>query len=135
VDVTVRPGLVIPEAELTMRFTTSGGPGGQHANRAATRVELVWDVTASKILDEADRSRLLQVLGPVVRIVADDERSQLRNRELAETRLGERVAAALARPKRRRPTKPSRSAKRRRVESKRRRGETKEGRRRPRAED
>jgi ribosome-associated protein len=135
VDVTVRPGLVIPEAELTMRFTTSGGPGGQHANRAATRVELVWDVTASAVLDEADRARLLQVLGPVVRIVADDERSQLRNRELAETRLGDRVAAALVRPKRRRPTKPSRSAKRRRVEGKRRRGETKEGRRRPRPED
>ncbi len=118
-----------------MRFTTSGGPGGQHANRAATRVELVWDVTASTVLDEADRARLLQVLGPVVRIVADEERSQLRNRELAQTRLGERVAAALVRPKRRRPTKPSRSAKRRRVESKRRRGETKEGRRRPRPED
>jgi ribosome-associated protein len=135
VDVEVRRDLVIPDSELSVRFAPSGGPGGQHANRSNTRVELSWRVEDSSVLSDGDRQLLLKILGPVVRIVVDDERSQLRNRDLAERRLGDRVAAALVRPKRRRPTKPSRSAKRRRVEGKRQRGELKQQRRRPRRDD
>jgi ribosome-associated protein len=133
--VRVHPGLVIPEREIGVRFTPSGGPGGQHANRANTRVELVWKVEESTVLGPADRRRLIEVLGPVVRVVVDDERSQARNRDLAESRLAERVRAALVRPKRRRPTRPSRSSSRRRIESKRQRGRLKRERKRPRRDD
>ena len=73
-DVRVRQGLVVPDAELALRFTPSGGPGGQHANRSNTRVELTWDVEASGALDEPTRARLVEKLGPMVRIVVDDER-------------------------------------------------------------
>ena len=135
VDIEVRSEFVIPDSELSVRFTPSGGPGGQHANRSNTRVELSWRVEDSTVLSDSDRQLLLKILGPVVRIVVDDERSQLRNRDLAERRLGARVAAALVRPKRRRPTKPSRSSKRRRVEGKRQRGDLKRQRRQPRSDD
>ncbi len=134
-DVELAQGIVIPAAELVMRFTPSGGPGGQHANRANTRVELTWDVEGSAVLDPSTRRRLVKKLGPSVRIVVDDERSQARNRRIAHERLRETVDAALRRRRRRRPTRPTRSSQRRRVEGKRRRGDLKRQRRRPRPGD
>lgn len=127
----VAPGVVIPADELELRFTPSGGPGGQHANRSNTRVELTFDAASSSAFTDAQRSRVVRRLGPVVRVVADDERSQTRNRALAMERLRERVAAALVVPKRRRPTKPSRGAKERRLQEKRQQSERKRDRRRP----
>lgn len=121
----------IPIAELRWRFSRSGGPGGQHANTASTRVEVLFDVAGSPSLGPRQRQRLLQRLGPEVRVVADDERSQLRNRSLALERLKDRLAEGLRVEKRRKPTRPTAGAKRRRVEAKRRRGETKRLRRPP----
>lgn len=134
-DVRIGPNLTIPDAELALRFTPSGGPGGQHANRSNTRVELSWDIVASTIVDERTRAVLIEKLGPVVRVVVDDERSQTRNRDLAHERLRARVQAALHRPKPRRRTKPSRSSQRRRVEGKRQRSQLKAQRRRPGRDD
>jgi ribosome-associated protein len=126
----------IPLDELEWRFSGTGGPGGQHANTANTRVELVFDVGRSPSLGPRERALLLERLGPVVRVVVSDTRSQARNRELALERLRERLAAALRRPRPRRPTAPSAAARRRRVESKRRRSELKRQRRaRPEFED
>ena len=127
--------LSVPEAELEWRFSTSSGPGGQHANRANTRVELRWDVGRSSVPSASQRSRLIERLGPVVAVVVDDERSQARNRELARTRLAGRISAALVVKKRRRATRPSRRAKERRLAGKRRTGENKRLRRRPSNED
>ena len=121
----------IPLSELEWRFTGSGGPGGQHANTANTKVELRFDVEHSPSLGPRQRSRLLQRLGPVVRVVASDERSQTRNRELALTRLKRRLVDALHVERPRRPTAPSGAARRRRVESKRKRSDVKRLRRRP----
>ena len=120
---------VIPLTELEWRFTASGGPGGQHANRSNTRAEVRFDVAASASLLEVHRERLLERLGPVVRVVADDERSQLRNRELALERLRARLAEALRVERTRRPTAPSRGAKLRRLEAKKRRSDVKRMRR------
>lgn len=131
VDISVGHGLVIPDAELEVRFTPSGGPGGQHANRSNTRVELTWDIAGSAVLRESQRRLLVAKLGERVRVVVDDARSQARNRELAHERLGARVRQALVRPKPRRKTRPSRASKRRRVDAKRQRGELKKQRRRP----
>jgi ribosome-associated protein len=117
--------------ELEWRFTGSGGPGGQHANTANTRVEVRFDVTRSPSLGPRQRARLLERLGPVVRVVAADERSQARNRALALDRLRSRLAAALHVERARVATSPSRASKRRRVEAKRQRGETKRLRGRP----
>jgi ribosome-associated protein len=126
----------IPVDELEWRFSGSGGPGGQHANTSNTRVELVFDVARSPSLGPRERALLLERLGPVVRVVVSDTRSQARNRELALERLRERLAATLRRPRPRRPTAPSAATGRRRVESKRRRGELKRQRRaRPEFED
>ena len=122
----------IPEEELVWRFSTSGGPGGQHANTANTRVELRFDVAASPSLGPRQRARLLERLGPVVRVVASDERSQARNRQLALDRLRSRVAEALRVPRERRPTAPSARARRSRLDEKRRRSEVKGARARPR---
>jgi ribosome-associated protein len=119
----------IPLDELEWRFSGSGGPGGQHANTSNTRVELVFDIAGSASLAPRQRERLLDRLGPVVRVVVSDSRSQARNRELALDRLRERLATALRTPRPRRPTAPSRAARRRRVEAKRRRGELKRQRR------
>ena len=130
-DIHVRGGLTIPDAELVVRFTPSGGPGGQHANRSNTRVELVWDVVASGAVDERTRDRLVDKLGPVVRVVVDDERSQSRNRDIAYDRLKARLLGALHEPKPRRKTKPSRSSQRKRVDQKKQRGQLKQQRRRP----
>lgn len=129
--------LVIPDAELKERFTTSGGPGGQHANKAATRVELSWNVARSSVLGPRQRQRLLDRLANRIdadgnlRVVADSERSQLRNRSEAEKRLADLVTAALRRERQRRATKPTKSSQEKRLESKRRRAEIKRARRDP----
>jgi ribosome-associated protein len=127
--------LAIPLAEIELRTSRSSGPGGQHANVTASRVEAVFDVAASAALDEARRARLLERLGPVVTAVAQDARGQSRNRELALRRLAEKLAAALRVPRRRRATRPSRAAEQRRLTGKRRQGERKRARRRPAGED
>jgi ribosome-associated protein len=114
---------------LQFKFTPSGGPGGQHANKVNTRVELRFDVAGSSALGPRQRSRLLDRLGPEVRVVADDERSQARNRQVAVDRFRQRMAAALHVDKPRRPTKPSRGAKERRLEAKRHLSERKRNRR------
>jgi ribosome-associated protein len=115
----------IPLSELDWRFSASGGPGGQHANRSNTKVELRFDVAESPSLGPRQRERLLAKLGPVVRVVVDDERSQTRNRSLALERLRSRIADALHIDKPRRPTRPSKSAEQRRLEAKHRRSGTK----------
>jgi ribosome-associated protein len=117
----VTPTLRIRLDELEWRFSGSGGPGGQHANTANTRAEVRFDVALSPSLDEAQRERLLERLGPVVRVVVSDERSQARNRDLALTRLADRLAAALQVSTPRRPTRPTPAARRRRLADKRRR--------------
>jgi ribosome-associated protein len=127
--VRVTPSLSVPLSELQVRFTPSGGPGGQHANKVSTRVELRFDVAGSPSLGPRQRARLLERLGPEVRIVADDERSQLRNRQLAVERFRARVAAALHVDKPRRPTRPSKGAKERRLTEKRQLSERKRNRR------
>jgi len=133
--VRVSRSCAIPLSELEWRFTPSGGPGGQHANRSNTRAELRFDVAGSPSLGPVQRARLLARFGPVVRVVADQERSQLRNRDLAVRRLRERLAEALRVQPTRRPTAPSLSARRGRVESKRRRGDLKRSRRPPGGEE
>jgi len=125
----------IPRHELDLRFSPSGGPGGQHANKAATRAELTFDVETSGAFSDAQRARVLGRLGPVVRVVADDERSQTRNRALAEERLAERLRSALHVPRARRATRPTRGSQRRRLDAKQRRGDIKRSRRRPSADD
>jgi len=122
---------VLPLSEVELRFSRSSGPGGQHANTAETRVEAVFDVSASAALTEHQKRRVLARAGPVLRAVAQDERSQWRNRELALERLVEQLRAALKVARRRVPTKPSRAAKERRLETKRRRAATKKLRRPP----
>ena len=127
--VRVTASLSIPMAELQFRFSPSGGPGGQHANKVNTRVELRFDVAGSPSLGPRQRARLLERVGPEVRVVADDERSQLRNRQLAVQRFRERLVAALHVDKTRRPTRPSRGEKERRLAAKRRLSERKRNRR------
>ena len=127
--------LAIPLAEIELRTSRSSGPGGQHANVTASRVEAVFDGEASRSLDEARRVRLLERLGPVVTAVAQDGRSQYRNRELALSRLAAKLAAALRVQRTRRPTRPTRSSHNRRLDQKRRTGERKQARRRPNGED
>ncbi len=121
----------IPLDELEWRFSASGGPGGQHANTANTRVELRFDVAGSPSLGPRQRARLLERLGPVVRVVASDERSQARNRQLAVERLAARLRDALRTDPVRVPTRPPRSSAADRLTDKRRRGETKRLRARP----
>ena len=111
--------LRIPRAELEWRVSGSGGPGGQHANTANTRVEVRFDVAGSPSLGPRQRARLLERLGPSVRVVASDERSQARNRQLALERLRSRLADALHVERPRRPTRPTAGAKERRLEAKR----------------
>src|SRR5918912_1677161 len=121
----VTPTCVIPLDELEWRFSASGGPGGQHVNTSNTRAEVRFDVAASPSLGPRQRARLLERLGPEVRVLASDERSQLRNRELALERLRSRLAEALRVETPRRATKPTKAAKERRLEAKRQRSETK----------
>jgi ribosome-associated protein len=130
-ELRIEPGLAIPLSEIELRASRSSGPGGQHANVTASRVEAVFDVRASGALDEARRARLLERLGPVVTAVAQDARGQSRNRELALQRLAAKLAAALRVPRSRRPTRPTRASRERRLEQKRQAGQRKSGRRRP----
>ena len=123
--------LAIPLAEIELRASRSSGPGGQHANVTASRVEAVFDIEASRSLDEARRVRLLERLGPVVTAVAQDGRGQYRNRELALSRLASKIAAALRVQRPRRATKPTRASRRRRLDQKRRTSDRKQSRRRP----
>jgi ribosome-associated protein len=131
----IRPGVTIPLAEVELRTSRSSGPGGQHANVTASRVEAVFDVHASVALTGAQKARITSRLGPRVTAAAQDTRSQLRNRELALQRLADRLGAALEVRRPRRATRPSATAKRRRLDAKRRRGDVKQARRRPSAED
>jgi ribosome-associated protein len=130
-ELVVNEELTIPIAEIELRASRSSGPGGQHANVTASRIEAVFDVAASAALSGEQRRRLEERLGDRVIAVAQDARSQARNRELALERLRERLAAALVRPKRRRPTRPTRAGRERRLEQKRRTSERKRQRRRP----
>jgi ribosome-associated protein len=127
----VRPGISIPLDEVELRAMRSSGPGGQHANVTASRVEASFDVRASSALTDDQKRRVMARCGPVVRAVAQDTRSQRRNRELALDRLAGRIAAALTVKRARKPTRPTRAAKERRLDQKRRRGETKRLRGRP----
>jgi ribosome-associated protein len=131
----VHRGLDLPLSEISWRATTSGGPGGQHANRTLSRVEVQFDVAASPTLGPRQRARLLQRLGPVVRASASESRSQARNREQALARLAAKLDDALRIEPTRRATKPTKRSQERRVESKRYRAEVKRGRRRPRVDD
>jgi ribosome-associated protein len=130
----------VPDSELTVRATRAGGPGGQHVNKASTRVEVVWDVASSPSLTDQQRALLLQRLaskldrGGRLRVVADEQRSQLRNREAAQQRLKALVTAALRPRKRRIPTKPTAASVRHRLDAKRRRAARK-GDRKPPEED
>jgi ribosome-associated protein len=127
--------VAIPLAEIELRASRSSGPGGQHANVTASRIEAVFDVAASPSLTEVQRQRIMGRLGPRVTAIAQDTRSQLRNRELALERLRTRLAAALAVNRGRRATKPTRGAKERRLAGKRQRSEIKRARRQPRSDD
>ncbi len=117
--IAVTPTLVIPSSELSWKFGPSGGPGGQHANTANTRAELVFEITESPTLSSYQRAKLEETFGPRVRIVVDETRSQLRNRDIALDRLGERLRVALQPKRARRPTKPGKGAKERRLREKR----------------
>ncbi|MGO9489060.1 MAG: alternative ribosome rescue aminoacyl-tRNA hydrolase ArfB [Solirubrobacteraceae bacterium] len=123
--------LALPLSEITLRTSRSSGPGGQHANVTASRVEAIFDVLASPSLEEDQRARLLARYGPRVVAVSQDERSQSRNRELALTRLGERIAQGLAVPRKRRATRPSTASRERRLQAKRQASQRKLARRPP----
>ncbi|GAB3606140.1 alternative ribosome rescue aminoacyl-tRNA hydrolase ArfB [Conyzicola nivalis] len=139
-DLRVSPALTIPAAELGWRFSRSSGPGGQHVNTSDSRVELFWNVAESTVLSDAQRARLgdrldARLVGGVVTVSASEQRSQLRNREVALEKLGELVATALApdAPPRR-PTKPTKGSGRRHLAAKQQRSATKRQRQRPLAE-
>ena len=123
--------MTLPVEEIQLRFSRSSGPGGQHAQRSETRVEAILDVEASSALTEAQKRRVIARAGPTLRSVAQDERSQWRNRELAVERLVETLRAALKVERKRRPTKPTAASRRRRLEQKKKRSETKRLRRPP----
>jgi len=126
-----RGGPFIPASEITVRASRSSGPGGQHANVTASRIEASFDVAASLALNESQKARIIRKLGPVVTAVSQDARSQTRNRDLALERLEAKLAGALRVPRRRRPTRPTRASKKRRLDSKRRHSEKKRDRRKP----
>lgn len=127
----INPTLAIPLDEVTVRASRSSGPGGQHANVTASRIEAAFDVGASNTLSDAQKARITARCGPVVRAVAQDARSQARNRALALERLAGRIERALDVPRTRRPTKPTRASRTRRLDAKRRASERKRGRRGP----
>ena len=126
--------VAVPLEEIELRVSRSSGPGGQHANVTASRVEAVFDVPASKALSDAQKARICSRLGSRVTAVAQDTRSQHRNRELALERLARRLSAALKVSRPRTKTRPTRASQQRRIERKRRRGEVKRARRRPEAD-
>jgi len=127
----INQSLVIPDAELDWKYTTSGGPGGQHANRSSTRVQLTWNIAESGVVNQSQRDRLISKLGDVVRTDVDDHRSQLRNKDTAADRLADKVRAALVQQRKRKKTKPSKGAQRRRLEGKKRKSQTKKLRQKP----
>jgi ribosome-associated protein len=127
----VRPGISIPLREITVRASRSSGPGGQHANTTASRIEASFDVAASEALTDEQKRRIMARLGPRVVAVAQDERSQTRNRELALQRLAHRLQTALAPRRPRHPTRPTRSSVTQRLDAKRRQSERKRDRRSP----
>jgi ribosome-associated protein len=130
-SIRVTRSVVLPLSEVQLRFSRSSGPGGQHANRSETRVEAVFEVETSQALTERQRRRVLARAGPTIRAVAQDERSQWRNRELAIERLVARLRDALRVERKRLPTKPTTASRERRLEDKRRRSTTKRLRREP----
>lgn len=127
----ITPQLAIPLAEITLRASRSSGPGGQHANVTASRIEAVFEVEASRTLSPVQRERIRAQVGRRVTAVAQDARSQAQNRELALQRLRGRLAAALAVQRPRTPTRPTAGSRRRRIDGKRRQSERKSQRRRP----
>jgi ribosome-associated protein len=133
--ITIGRGVEIPLAEIELRTSRSSGPGGQHANVTASRVEVVFDVVASGSLDEEAKRVISRRHGPRVTAVAQDARSQSRNRELALERLAAKLEAALRRPRPRRTTRPTAASRERRLAAKRRRSERKRGRRPPAPEE
>jgi ribosome-associated protein len=130
-SIQVTRSVSLPRSEIDFRFSRSSGPGGQHAQKSDTRVEATLDVEASSALSEAQKRRVVAKAGPVLRAVAQDERSQWRNRELATERLVESLRQALKLERRRRPTRPTKASKERRLDAKRRRGDVKRLRRPP----
>jgi len=124
-SIQVTRSVSIPRSEIDLRFSRSSGPGGQHAQKSDTRVEATFDVEASAALSDAQKRRVIAKAGPMLRAVAQDERSQWRNRELATERLVESLREALRVPRKRKPTKPSKAAVERRLEAKRRRSQVK----------
>jgi ribosome-associated protein len=130
-SIRVTRSVVLPLSEVRFRMSRSSGPGGQHAQKSETRVEALFDVESSDALTDAQKRRVVGRVGPVVRAIAQDERSQLRNRELAVERLVEQLRAALRVERKRVPTKPTAAARERRLEQKKRRSQTKRLRRAP----
>jgi ribosome-associated protein len=130
-SIRVTRSVLLPLSEIDFRFSRSSGPGGQHANRSETRVEARFDVESSQALTSRQKRRVLARAGPTIRAVAQDERSQWRNRELAVERVAGQLREALRVERRRRPTKPTAASRERRLEDKRRRSETKRLRRDP----
>jgi ribosome-associated protein len=130
-SIRVTRSVVLPLREVELRFSRSSGPGGQHAQKSETRVEALFDVERSQALTEPQKRRVIARAGSVLRAVAQDERSQLRNRDLAIERLVDQLRAALRVERRRLPTKPSAASRERRLEQKRRRSEMKRLRRPP----
>jgi len=130
-SIRVTRSVSIPRSEIELRFSRSSGPGGQHAQKSDTRVEATFDVEASVALTQTQKRRVVARAGPVIRAIAQDERSQWRNRELATERLVEALREALRVPRRRRPTRPTKAAVERRLEQKRRRSDVKRLRRPP----
>ncbi|MGN6189889.1 MAG: alternative ribosome rescue aminoacyl-tRNA hydrolase ArfB [Conexibacter sp.] len=131
----IAPGLALPLDEVVLRTSRSSGPGGQHANVTASRVEAVFDVAASAALSDAQKARVIERAGPRVTAIAQDARSQARNRELALERLAQRLAAALERPRPRRATRPTQASRRRRAQAKQQRAARKQARRPPAVDD
>lgn len=134
-DLIVTGSVRIPRHELQVSFSASGGPGGQHANKTSTRVDLRFDVVNSSAFSPSQRRRVIERLGEEVRVVCDEARSQLRNRALAEERLVARLQSALHVEPPRRATRPTRGSKERRIKAKQRRGQVKQQRRRPTRDD
>jgi ribosome-associated protein len=130
-SIRVTRSVELPLADIDFRFSRSSGPGGQHAQKSETRVEAIFDVAASSALSETQKRRVIGRVGPVLRAVAQDERSQTRNRQLAVERIVEQLRAALRVERRRVPTAPTVASRERRLDSKRRRSETKRLRRAP----
>jgi ribosome-associated protein len=130
-SIRVTRSVSIPRAEIELRFSRSSGPGGQHAQKTESRAEALFDVEASTALTEAQKRRVVAKAGPVLRAVAQDERSQWRNRELAIERVVDALREALRVERRRRATQPTEAARQRRLDAKRRRAETKRLRRPP----